>query len=54
MRRRPIDPDLFRNGVVTEPFRAHLRQRWEAGRRNGRLLFDEIQGLGYTATHKSV
>src|SRR4051812_40848427 len=37
-----------------EPFRAYLRQRWDAGYRNGRLLFEEIQGLGYTGTHKSV
>ncbi len=37
-----------------EPFRAYLRQRWEVGYRNGRLLFEEIQALGYTGTHKSV
>jgi hypothetical protein len=37
-----------------EPFRAYLRQRWEAGYRNGRLLCEEIQALGYTGTHKSV
>jgi hypothetical protein len=37
-----------------EPFRAYLRQRWDAGYRNGRLLCEEIQGLGYTGTHKSV
>lgn len=37
-----------------EPFRAYLRQRWEAGYRNGRLLFEEIQALGSTGTHKSV
>jgi transposase len=37
-----------------EPFRAYLRQRWDAGYRNGRLLLGEIQALGYTGTHKSV
>jgi hypothetical protein len=37
-----------------EPFRAYLRQRWDAGYRNGRLLLEEIQALGYTGTHKSV
>lgn len=35
-----------RPGMV-ESYRGYLRQRWEAGIRNGRLLFAEIQGLGY-------
>jgi hypothetical protein len=35
-----------------EPFRAYLRRRWDAGYRNGQVLFDEIHALGYTGTHK--
>lgn len=42
-----------RAGTV-ETFREHLRQRWQAGYRNGRMLFDEIQSLGYAGTYKSV
>jgi transposase len=37
-----------------EPFRAYLRHRWDAGCRNGQVLFDEIHALGYTGTHKTV
>jgi transposase len=37
-----------------EAFREYLRQRWDAGYRNGRLLFDEIHALGYTGTHKTL
>jgi hypothetical protein len=32
-------------------FRAYLRQRWNAGCRNGRMLFDEIRALGYVETY---
>jgi hypothetical protein len=39
-----------------ETFRAYLRQRWDAGYRNGRMLFEEIRTLGYggryAALHK--
>lgn len=37
-----------------EAFREYLRQRWDAGYRNGRLLFDEIHALGYAGTHKTL
>ena len=37
-----------------ETFREYLRQRWDAGYRNGRLLFDEIRALGYEGTYKTL
>jgi hypothetical protein len=37
-----------------ETFRAYLRQRWDAGYRNGRMLFDEIRTLGYGGRYKSL
>jgi hypothetical protein len=37
-----------------ETFREYLRQRWDAGYRNGRLLFDEIRARGYAGTHKTL
>jgi hypothetical protein len=37
-----------------ESFREYLRQRWEAGCRNGRMLFDEIRAVGYRGTYKSL
>jgi hypothetical protein len=37
-----------------ETFREYLRQRWDAGYRNGRLLFDEIRARGYEGTHKTL
>ena len=37
-----------------ESFREYLRQRWEAGYRNGRMLFDEILAVGYRGTYKSL
>jgi hypothetical protein len=37
-----------------ETYREYLRQRWEAGYRNGRLLLDEVRALGYTGTYKEV
>jgi transposase len=37
-----------------ESFREYLHQRWQAGYRNGRMLFDEIQGMGYRGTYKSL
>jgi hypothetical protein len=37
-----------------EPFRSCLRQRWDAGYRNGQVWFDEICALGYTGTHKTL
>ena len=37
-----------------ESFREYLRQRWEAGYRNGRMLFDEIRAVGYRGTYKSL
>jgi hypothetical protein len=48
--RRMMPP---RPGSV-ETFRAYLRQRWDAGYRNGRMLFDEIRALGYVGTYKSL
>ena len=45
--RRMMPP---RRGSVAT-FRAHLRQRWNAGYRNGRMLFDEIRALGYIGTY---
>jgi transposase len=37
-----------------ESFREHLRQRWDTGYRNGRMLFDEIRAVGYQGTYKSL
>ena len=37
-----------------ETFREYLRQRWDAGYRNGRLLLDEMRALGYKGTYKAV
>jgi len=37
-----------------ETFREYLRQRWDAGYRNGRLLFDEIRARGYEGTHETL
>jgi hypothetical protein len=37
-----------------EHFREYLRQRWDTGYRNGRLLLDELRALGYAGTYKSV
>ena len=37
-----------------EHFREYLRQRWDAGYRNGRMLLDELRALGYAGTYKSV
>ena len=37
-----------------ETFREYLRQRWDTGYRNGRLLFDEIRAAGYVGTYKSL
>jgi transposase len=37
-----------------ESFREYLRQRWDAGYRNGRLLLDELRALGYQGTYKAV
>lgn len=34
---------------VIEPYLDYLRQRWEQGEHNGRLLFEEIQAQGYPA-----
>lgn len=36
-------------GRVIEPYLEYLRQRWEQGEHNGRLLFKEIQAQGYSA-----
>ena len=37
-----------------ETFREYLRQRWDTGYCNGRLLFDEIHARGYQGTHKTL
>jgi hypothetical protein len=37
-----------------ESFREYLWQRWQAGYRNGRMLFDEIQALGCVGRHKTL
>jgi hypothetical protein len=37
-----------------ESFREYLHQRWQAGYRNGRMLFDEIRAAGYRGTYKSL
>ena len=37
-----------------ETFREYLRQRWDAGYRNGRLLLDEVRARGYKGTYKAV
>ena len=37
-----------------ETFREYLRQRWDAGYRNGKMLLDELQAMGYVGTYKSV
>lgn len=34
---------------VIEPYLEYVRQRWEQGEHNGRLLFEEIQAQGYPA-----
>lgn len=48
--RRRMPP---RPGSV-ETFRMYLRQRWDAGCCNGRMLFDEIRARGYGGTYKSL
>jgi hypothetical protein len=48
--RRMMPP---RPGSV-ETFRAYLRQRWDAGYRNGRMLFEEIRALGYGGRYKAL
>jgi hypothetical protein len=35
-------------------YRDYLRQRWDAGYRNGQMLFDEIKSLGFVGTHKTL
>jgi len=37
-----------------ETFREYLRQGWDAGYRNGRMLFDDLRALGYGGTYKAV
>jgi hypothetical protein len=37
-----------------ETFRQYLRQRWDAGYRNGRMLLDELRVLGYVGTYKPI
>ena len=37
-----------------ETFREYLRQRWDAGYRNGRVLVDDLRALGYKGTYKAV
>ena len=37
-----------------ETFTEYLRRRWQDGYRNGRMLFDEIQALGFVGTHKTL
>jgi hypothetical protein len=37
-----------------ETFREYLRQRWDAGYHNGRLLLDEVRALGYQGTYNAV
>jgi len=37
-----------------ETFREYLRQRWDAGHRNGRVLGDDLRALGYKGTYKAV
>jgi transposase len=37
-----------------ETFREYLRQRWDAGYRNGMMLLDEIRALGYAGTYKAL
>jgi hypothetical protein len=53
--------DLERHTVIdvleqgsAETFREYLRQRWDAGYRNGRVLLDELRALGYQGTYKAV
>jgi len=36
-------------GRVIEPYVEYLRQRWQQGEHNGRLLFEEIRAQGYPA-----
>jgi transposase len=36
-------------GRVIEPYLDYLRQRWEQGEHNGRLLFEAIRAQGYPA-----
>jgi hypothetical protein len=35
--------------LAIQPYVEYLRQRWEQGEHNGRLLFDEIRAQGYPA-----
>jgi transposase len=35
--------------LVIQPYLEYLRQRWEQGEHNGRLLFEEIRAQGYSA-----
>lgn len=37
-----------------ETFREYLRQRWDAGYRNRRVLLDELRAFGYKGTYKTV
>jgi transposase len=37
-----------------ETFGEYLGKRWQVGYRNSRILFDEIQALGFVGTHKTL
>ena len=50
-------PEKEQNATLpgsAETFREYLRMRWDAGYRNGRMLLEEIRGLGYAGTYKAL
>ena len=47
-------PEHARRGANLKPFNPYLRQRWEAGVRNARQLYVEIQDMGYAGCYLEV
>ena len=47
-------PEHARRGAKLKPFNDFLRQRWDAGARNARQLYVEIQARGYAGSYLEV
>ena len=54
VREFPTRRMMSRRPGSIETFRAYLRQRWDAGYRNARMLFEEICVLGYGGRYKAL
>jgi transposase len=48
------DPQRRKRASAFDPYATYVRQRWEAGYRNGRLLWQEIAKQGYPVTMRTV